>query len=49
MTTPDRKAEPDQGDARYALETARPEQIARLLRDILRTASNDDLKPTGRA
>jgi hypothetical protein len=49
MTMPDRSAEPDQAEARRALETARPDQIERLLRDILKTASNNDSKPTGRA
>ncbi len=48
MTTPDRK--PDaQVDLREALEQARPDQIERLLRDILKTAANDDFRPTGRA
>ena len=49
MTKPDRKSEAVQDDVRAAVEAARPDQIKRLLRDIMNVASNDDFKPTGHA
>lgn len=47
--TPDRKRQTLPDDVRQVLETARPEQIERLIKDIIGTASNDDFRPTGRA
>ncbi|MGY9045581.1 hypothetical protein P775_06175 [Puniceibacterium antarcticum] len=46
MMTRDRKPEPAHGETRQALQEARPEQIERLLQDILKIPANDDHKPS---
>ena len=48
MTMPERHADMP-SDVQRLLQSARPEQIRRLLNDILKTQSNDDFNQTGTA
>lgn len=49
MTKPDRKSKEVHDDVCRTIKNARPDQIKRLLQDILKTATNDDSRPTGHA
>jgi len=48
MTTPERNTD-QLHEVQRLLKTARPDQIKRLMRDILETASNEDFNHTGTA